>query len=101
MTSTSPPIVIPSGYHPPFAVVTDTDHTAWIIIAAALGLSMILLFSAIKIFIRWSISPRVGLDEAFLAAATVCVPLAAGCLFLYFPSFTSCAAFSFPMRVYN
>jgi len=71
MSTTASPLPIPSGQYPPFAVVTETDHTAWIIIATALGLSCILLFSVIKIFIRWTISPTVGLDEAFLAGSTV------------------------------
>ncbi|KAH8602282.1 hypothetical protein B0O99DRAFT_648094 [Bisporella sp. PMI_857] len=68
--STAGPVV-PPGQYPPFAVVTDTDHSAWIIIATALGLSLILLFSVIKIFIRWSISSRVEFDEAFLATSTI------------------------------
>jgi hypothetical protein len=71
MSTTASPFPVPSGQYPPFAVVTDTDHTAWIIIATALGLSCILIFSAIKIFIRWTMSPSVNLDEAFLAASTV------------------------------
>jgi hypothetical protein len=71
MSTTASSLPIPSGYYPPFAVVTETDHAAWIIIATALGLSWILVFSAIKIFIRWEISPAVGLDEAFLAGSTV------------------------------
>ncbi|KAH8807094.1 hypothetical protein F5884DRAFT_675691 [Xylogone sp. PMI_703] len=66
----APDFVIPPDHYPPFAVVTTTDHSAWIIIATALGLSFILLFSAIKIFIRWRI-PRIGLDEWFLAASTI------------------------------
>ena len=69
MSGTSIPV--PEGQYPPFEVVTDTDHTAWIIIATALGLSFILIFSGIKVFIRYTISPRVGLDETFLAISTV------------------------------
>jgi hypothetical protein len=72
MSTTGSPLPVPSGQYPPFAVVTDTDHSAWIIIATALNLSCILLFSVINIFIRWKVSLRVGLDEAFLAASTVC-----------------------------
>jgi hypothetical protein len=71
MSVTASPIPVPSGQYPPFAVVTENDHTAWIIIATAFGLSCILLFSTIKIFIRWTASPTVGLDEVFLAASTV------------------------------
>jgi len=71
MSTTASAFPVPSGQYPPFAVVTETDHTAWIIIATALGLSCILIFSVIKIFIRWTITHTVGADEAFLAASTV------------------------------
>jgi hypothetical protein len=62
---------VPAGQYPPFAVVTETDHSAWIIIAATLCLSCILLFSLINLFIRRTTSVRVGLDEACLASSTV------------------------------
>lgn len=71
MSTTASLLPVPSGQYPPFAVVTETDHTAWIIIATALCLSFILLFSAIKIFIRFTVTPTLGLDESFLAASTV------------------------------
>lgn len=71
MSSPSSGFSVPSGYSAPFAVVTDTDHSAWLIIATALGLSWTLLFAAIRIFIRRTIAPGVGLDDASLAAATV------------------------------
>jgi hypothetical protein len=71
MSTTASPFPALSGQYPPFAVVTDTDHTAWIVIAAALSLSFMMLFGAINIFIRWNIRLRVGLDEGFLAASTV------------------------------
>ena len=38
-----PEFKIPTGYSAPFAVVTDSDHTAWLLIATALGLCLILL----------------------------------------------------------
>ena len=69
------PFPVPPGQYPPFAVVTDTDHAAWIIVTTALGLAMILLFSVVKIFIRYAVSPRVGLDEVFLTISTVRKPL--------------------------
>lgn len=52
-------------------MVTDTDHTAWIIIATGLGLSCVLLFGGIGIFVRYTISPRFRLDNASLAASTI------------------------------
>ncbi|KAF7196041.1 hypothetical protein HII31_02667 [Pseudocercospora fuligena] len=60
-----------TGYSPPFATVTDDDHSAWIIIAASLGLALTLVFAGIRVFIRKIISPGVGLDDALLAVATV------------------------------
>jgi hypothetical protein len=67
-------LIIPPGYSPPLAVVTDNDHTAWLIIATTLGLSLTLLFGGIRIFVRWTVSPGVGLDDGSLAVATVSLP---------------------------
>lgn len=47
------------------------DHAAWIIISAALGLSMILLFAAIRAFIRAYISSEYGIDDYLVSVATV------------------------------
>ncbi|KXT15028.1 hypothetical protein AC579_4883 [Pseudocercospora musae] len=58
-------------YFPPFATVTDDDHSACIIIAASLGLALTLVFAGIRVFIRKIIIPGVGLDDALLAVATV------------------------------
>lgn len=62
---------VPDGHYPPFAVVTPTDHSAWIIIGTAFGLSCVLLFSVIRICIRLTISPPFGLDDVFVGSATV------------------------------
>lgn len=62
---------VPDGYYPPFAVVTDTDHGAWIIISVALGITFVILSSLIRIFLRISFVQRPGLDDTFLAVATV------------------------------
>ncbi|KAF2171439.1 hypothetical protein M409DRAFT_50877 [Zasmidium cellare ATCC 36951] len=71
MASTSLTIPItPPGQHPPLAVVTPTDHSAWIIIAAALGTSLSVLFLGIRVFIRSSGGSRHGLDDWLTAAAT-------------------------------
>ena len=71
MASSSSGFPVPPGQHPPFAVVTDTDHTAWILVATAVGLSCVFLFSGIRIFVRSTISPGFDLDDASLAASTV------------------------------
>ena len=64
-------ITIPPGQSAPFATVTSTDHSAWIIISTALGLSMSLLFAAIRVFIRSATKHGYGKDDYLLAAATV------------------------------
>lgn len=70
-SDSDPQFTVPDRYSPPFASVTDTDHTAWIYIATALGLALILLFGGIRVIVRGSICPGVGLDDYFLAASTV------------------------------
>lgn len=62
---------VPPGQFAPFATVTATDHSAWILISTALGLSMSLLFAAIRIFIRSATKHGFGKDDYALAAATV------------------------------
>lgn len=69
--SQSTELHVPDGYYPPFAVVTDTDHGAYIIIAVTLGTTLVLISSFIRAFIRISFAQRAGLDDAFLGAATV------------------------------
>lgn len=62
-------LVVPPGQSPPFAVVTSTDHSAWIIIATALGLACVLVFSGIKAFARGG--KGISHDEMCLMASTV------------------------------
>lgn len=62
---------VPPGQYPPFAAVTATDHRAWIIIAAALGLALTLLSTVIRVFIRLTISRGWGSDDVLLAASSV------------------------------
>lgn len=69
--SQSTELHVPDGYYPPYAVVTDTDHGAWIIIAVALGITFVIISSLIRIFLRISFVQRPGLDDTFLAFATV------------------------------
>lgn len=71
--SSSDTFIIPEGWSPPLTVVTDKDHTAWILIATSLGLVCTLIFGGIRVFIRKSINPDFGLDDIFLASATVSV----------------------------
>lgn len=67
----TPEMDTPEGQHSPFATITPDDHSAWIIIAAALGLSLILLFAAIRAFIRVYISLERGVDDYLVIVSTV------------------------------
>ncbi len=71
MSSPSYGPIVPEGQYPPFAVVTPDDHSAWIIIAAALGLTSILMFGAIRVLVRQTFSPQYGLDDITIAASTI------------------------------
>ena len=71
MSAVNVSALTPPGQHPPFAVVTPTDHEAWVIIAAALGTCLSLVFAAIRIFIRYTGGSKYGLDDWVTAAATV------------------------------
>ena len=65
-------VPVPEGMYPPFAVITKSDHGGLIIIASALGLSLVLMFSSIRTFVRCATNRHgPGIDDAFLAAATV------------------------------
>ena len=59
----------PSAQLPPLTVVTNTNHTAWIAIATAIGVPIILIFGAIRYFVRRTAGA--GLDDSLLALATV------------------------------
>ena len=70
-SNSSSGLIIPPGQHAPFAVVSEKDHTAWIILAITVGLSCVLIFGVVRIVVRRTISPGARLDDAFLAASTV------------------------------
>ncbi|KAL1589047.1 hypothetical protein WHR41_02091 [Cladosporium halotolerans] len=55
--------------YPPFAVVSETDHTAWIIIAAAIGIPIILIFGGIRLAVRQPVN--IGLDDALIGGSTL------------------------------
>lgn len=69
--------IVPPGQHPPLAIVTDTDHTAWIIIATTLGLAVSVIFGAIRVYVKCSASSKKswGYDDIALATATVCLEI--------------------------
>ena len=62
---------VPPGQFPPFAIITPSDHTAWIIISAALGLAVTLVFAGIRVFIRTTSNYTYDVDDYLVAVATV------------------------------
>jgi hypothetical protein len=71
MSAITPFQGVPSGQHAPFAVVTDDDHSAWIIIAAAMGISFMLVALVARILIRSYINLGWALDDTLLVVTTV------------------------------
>jgi hypothetical protein len=69
MSATYGPVV-PPGQKPPFAVVTPTDHSVWILIPTTLGLACFLFFGAVRGLVRWTTGHGFGIDDYFLYAAT-------------------------------
>jgi hypothetical protein len=69
-TATDAPL-IPEGYSPPATIITATDRSGWVMVATALGLTVVLLFLAIRVYIRLQISPPFRYDDAALVATSV------------------------------
>jgi hypothetical protein len=68
---------VPDGFGPPFATITDDDHTAWIVITALLGLVYSILFGLVRALVSWSTGRgRPRADYIALAISTVCQPIA-------------------------
>ena len=66
--------IIPPGQHPPFAIVTEDDHRAWILVAAALGVSFTLVTILTRILIRLFVNKGWGLDDTLCMGSTVSQP---------------------------
>jgi len=62
---------VPSGQSPPFEVVDDYHHGAWIIITAALGLVISLVCFLIRLYVRLVLIPPFARDDFVLLGATV------------------------------
>ncbi|RHZ59542.1 hypothetical protein CDV55_101593 [Aspergillus turcosus] len=62
---------VPPGQSPPFQVVDDLHHGAWIIITAALGLVVSLVCLLIRLYVRLALSPPFAYDDYVLLGATV------------------------------
>lgn len=62
---------LPAGYSPPLLVVTDNDHSAWIVIATVLGMAWFLIFATARVVVRYSITSGFGQDDWLLAGSVV------------------------------
>lgn len=63
---------VPPGQSPPFEVVDEYHHGAWIIISAALGLVVTLVCFLIRLYVRLMLIPPFARDDFVLLGATVC-----------------------------
>jgi hypothetical protein len=68
------PMLVPAGQHPPFAVVTPTDHRAWLFISAAFSIALAFMSLGIRAIIRYATRVALGYDDAALVFSTVCIP---------------------------
>lgn len=73
---------VPPGQSPPFEVVDDFHHGAWIIITVALGLVVSLVCFLIRLYVRLLLMPPFARDDIVLLGATV-----SSCRQLYCHSF--------------
>ncbi|EAW10458.1 uncharacterized protein ACLA_049300 [Aspergillus clavatus NRRL 1] len=62
---------VPPGQSPPFQVVDDLHHGAWIIITAALGLVVSLVCLFIRVYVRLALCPPFASDDYVLLGATL------------------------------
>jgi hypothetical protein len=65
-------VVVPEGQSPPFEVVDDQHHGAWVIITAALGLAIMLVCLLIRMYVRIFLSPPFGPSDWIVGGASVC-----------------------------
>ncbi|CDM35486.1 hypothetical protein DTO013E5_8034 [Penicillium roqueforti] len=61
---------VPPGQSPPFEVVDDLHHGAWVIITAALGLVVSLACFLIRLYVRLMLIPPFARDDWILLGAT-------------------------------
>ncbi|PYH34491.1 uncharacterized protein BO87DRAFT_48689 [Aspergillus neoniger CBS 115656] len=72
---------VPPGQSPPFQVVDDLHHGAWIIITGALGLVVSLVSFFIKLYVRLALHPPFAFDDYLLLGATIVATVQAALLF--------------------
>ncbi|KAL3475628.1 hypothetical protein BJX99DRAFT_259234 [Aspergillus californicus] len=72
---------VPPGHSPPFQVVDDLHHGAWIIITVALGLVFSLTSFLIRLYVRLALHPPFGKDDYVLLGATILAGIQASLVF--------------------
>ncbi|KAE8311747.1 hypothetical protein BDV41DRAFT_322935 [Aspergillus transmontanensis] len=75
-------VYVPPGYSPPFQVVDDSHHGAWIIITGALGLVVSLVSFLIRLYVRLVLSPPFAYDDFVLLGATIFAVVQTSLLFV-------------------
>ncbi|KAJ5319277.1 uncharacterized protein N7506_011981, partial [Penicillium brevicompactum] len=72
---------VPPGQSPPFEVVDDLHHGAWVIITAALGLVVSLVCFLIRLYVRLLLIPPFARDDWVLLGATAVAVIQASLVF--------------------
>ncbi|KAL4932668.1 uncharacterized protein BDV17DRAFT_169745 [Aspergillus undulatus] len=72
---------VPPGNSPPFQVVDELHHGAWVIITVALGLVLFLVSFLIRLYVRLALHPPFGKDDYVLLGATIIAIIQAALLF--------------------
>ncbi|KAJ5216302.1 uncharacterized protein N7498_002709 [Penicillium cinerascens] len=72
---------VPPGQSPPFEVVDEYHHGAWIIISAALGLVVTLVCFLIRLYVRLMLIPPFARDDYVLLGATIMAIVQASLIF--------------------
>ena len=63
---------VPPGYHKPFTTATPFDQTAWIVVAAILGIVYMVVAGLLRLWARHERRVNLDLDDLFCGFATVC-----------------------------
>ncbi|KAJ5129304.1 uncharacterized protein N7515_005343 [Penicillium bovifimosum] len=72
---------VPPGQSPPFEVVDEFHHGAWVIITAALGLVVTLVCLLIRLYVRLMLIPPFARDDWILLGATAIAVLQSSLIF--------------------
>ncbi|CAI7606956.1 unnamed protein product [Penicillium bialowiezense] len=72
---------VPPGQSPPFEVVDDLHHGAWVIITAAMGLVVSLVCFLIRLYVRLMLIPPFARDDWVLLGATAVAVVQASLVF--------------------